>query len=172
MNPDTSGEDYRHNGIRVKPAGGDQLTSHLCRRRIVLVKLLLAATLGFALFACTDPYSFEPGDPTKPDPPAPPLLVAPGDSWRSDSYAYPQEVSFEWQAIPGPVFYQFEAYIDATIDPQHLVYANQRVTSATLTASFSRNGSYFWRVRAASRNWNNYTDWSSPFLFSLPNPAR
>ena len=136
------------------------------------MRLLLSASLVLAILACTDPYSFEPGDPTKPDPPAPPQLVAPGDSWRSDDYSYPQEVAFEWHPISGPVFYQFEAYSDVTIDPQHLVYANQRVTSPTLTASFSRYGQYYWCVRAASRNWNDYTDWSTPFQFTLPNPAR
>ena len=138
----------------------------------MLVRRLLTASLLLVLLACRDPFSFEPGDPTKPDPPAPPQLVAPADSWRSDDYGYPQDVAFAWQAIPGTAFYQLEAYIDWTIDPQHLVFADQRVTSTALTASFSRYGRYYWRVRAASRSWNNYTDWSPPFRFMLPNPAR
>ena len=137
-----------------------------------VMRLTLVACLLLTLLACRDPFSFEPGDPTKPDPPAPPQLVAPADSWRSDDYGYPQDVAFAWQAIPGTAFYQLEAYIDWTIDPQHLVFADQRVTSTALTASFSRYGRYYWRVRAASRSWNNYTDWSPPFRFMLPNPAR
>jgi hypothetical protein len=136
------------------------------------MRLLLCVWLTLALLACRDPYSFEPGDPTKPDPPAPPRLTAPADSWRSGDYGYPQDVAFAWQAIPGPVFFQLEAYIDWTIDPQHLVFADQRVASAALVVPFSRYGRYYWRVRAASRNWNNYTDWSQPFRFVLPNPAR
>jgi len=136
------------------------------------MRLLLVASLMLGLLACKDPYDFEPGDPTKPDPPAPPQLVAPADSWRSDDYTYPQEVSFEWQPIAGPVFYQFEAYIDSVLYPQQLVYANQKVTSTGLATSFGRYGWYYWRVRAASRNWNNYTDWSPPFRFCLPNPAK
>jgi hypothetical protein len=147
------------------------LTARARRRRIVIVRWLLAVSLVLALLACRDPYSFEPGDPNKPDPPAPPQLTMPADGWRSDSYGYPQDVAFSWQPISGPVFYQFEAYGDSVIDPQHLVYANERVASAQLTASFGRYGQYFWRVRAASRNWNDYTDWSTPSRFTLPNPA-
>ncbi|MCX6843165.1 MAG: hypothetical protein NTX53_12875 [candidate division WOR-3 bacterium] len=135
------------------------------------MKWFVSAAL-LCLLACTDPYSFEPGDPTKPDPPAPPQLVAPGDSWMSDDYGYPQEVAFEWKPVPGAVFYQFEAYNEWVIDPQHLVSANQRVTSPGLTTSFGSCGRYYWRVRAASKNWNDYTEWSQPFRFGLPNPAR
>jgi hypothetical protein len=135
------------------------------------VRWLLAATVLLSIMACKDPYDFEPGDPTKPDPPVPPQLVMPAHRWRSDDYAYPQNVIFAWEAIPGPVFYQLEAYRCTVVVPQHLVYANQRVTSIELTVSFGWYGQYCWRVRAASRNWNDYTNWSEPFRFSLPNPA-
>jgi len=136
------------------------------------MKLTLVACLVLTLFACTDPYAFEPGDPTKPDPPAPPQLVAPGDSWRSDQYGYPQDVNFGWQQVSGAQFYQIEVYIDSLLRSEYLRYANERVTQPSLTASFSICGLYYWRVRAASRNWNNYTSWSSPFRFGLPNPAK
>ncbi len=134
------------------------------------MRWLIASTL--ALLACTDPFSFEPGDPTKPDPPAPPQLTAPADGWRSGDYGYPQSVTFSWQPLSGPVFYQFEAYDDSALVPDNLVYENKRVGSNTLAVSFYRYGRYYWRVRAASREWNDYTDWSEPFRFLLPNPAR
>ena len=136
------------------------------------MKLALVACLVLAVLACKDPNSFQPFDPTMPDPPAPPQLITPGDSWMSDSYAYPQEVWFSWQPIPGAGFYKFEVYNESTIDPRYLVFANQRVTSTALTTSFGHYGEYYWRVRAASRNWNNYTNWSTPFRFGLPNPAK
>jgi len=138
---------------------------------MVAMKLTLVACLVLAVIACTDPYSFEPGDPTKPDPPAPPELVQPANNWQSDLYRYPQEVSFVWQALPGALFYQIEVYRDSLLRSQYLVYSNQRVTQTSLTASFSTYGWYYWRVRAASRDWNNYTAWSEPFRFGLPNPA-
>ena len=137
-----------------------------------VMKLTLVACLVLAVLACKDPNSFQPFDPTKPDPPAAPQLVAPRDSWISDSYAYPQEVWFSWQPVSGTGFYEFEAYNGWTIDPRYLVFANQRVTSTALTTSFAYYGKYCWRVRAASRNWNNYTNWSAPFRFGLQNPGK
>jgi hypothetical protein len=120
--------------------------------------------------ACRDPYDFEPNDPTKPDPPDPPELVQPGDGWLSDSYEYPQSVTFGWYALPGTLFYQMEVYRDSVVNPSARVYNNTRVTLNSVSVGFGW-GVYVWRVRAASRNWNDYTDWSAPFRFTLPNPA-
>jgi hypothetical protein len=136
------------------------------------MKLTLVACLVLTVLACTDPYSFEPGDPTKPNPPDAPELVQPGNGWQSDLYAYPQGVGFGWQAVSGGQFYQIEVYRDSLLRGQYLVYANERVTQPAATASFSTYGWYYWRVRAASRNWNNYTAWSATFRFGLPNPAK
>ena len=136
------------------------------------MRLLLVACLGLALLACKDPYEFEPGDPTKPDPPAAPVLTYPANGWMSDDYGYPQDVSFGWQQVSGAQFCQLEVYRDSLLRIQDLVYSNERVTQPSLTGSFSTYGSYYWRVRAASRSWNNYTAWSAPFRFGLPNPAK
>ncbi len=135
---------------------------------MVFVKWLLAASLVLALLACRDPYSFEPGDPTKPDPPAPPQLVAPADSWRSDSYAYPQNVSFGWQAVPSAQFYEMQIQTDSLFPSPSM---SQHLYGTATVYSIQRFGLYYWRVRAASRDWNDYTDWSPTFRFSLPNPA-
>jgi hypothetical protein len=136
------------------------------------MRLSLVACLVLAVLACKDPNSFQPFDPTKPAPPAPPELVYPINGWVSDDYGYPQDVSFGWQKVPGAQFYQIEVYRDSLLRSEFLKYSNERVTQTLLTASLSGWGLYYWRVRAASRNWNNYTDWSSPFRFSLPNPAK
>jgi hypothetical protein len=136
------------------------------------MKLALVAWLTLAVLACKDPNSFQPFDPTKPDPPGPPVLTYPVNNWISDDYAYPQNVSFAWQGVPGAQFHQIEVYRDSLLRSQYLVYANERVTQPSLTASCPTYGWYYWRVRAASRDWNNYTDWSSPFRFGLRNPVR
>jgi len=136
------------------------------------VKPVLIFGLMLALLACKDPYEFEPGDPTKPDPPPPPELLQPQNGWQSDLYQYPQQVNFDWQALPGALFYQIEVYRDSLLRAQYLVYSNPRATQTSGSAALSIYGWYFWRVRAASKNWNNYTDWSQPFRFGLPNPAR
>jgi len=139
---------------------------------MVAMKLTVALCLALAVFACTDPYDLEPGDPTKPDPPAPPGLILPSNNWQSDLYRYPQAVNLVWEALPSAQFYQVEVYRDSLLQSQHLVYSNARVAQTSVTATLSNHGWYYWRVRAASKNWNNYTDWSSPFRFSLPNPAK
>jgi len=135
------------------------------------MKLTLVACLVLVLFTCTDPFSFEPGDPTKPDPPAPPQLVYPEVGWWGE-YIYPQNVDFGWAQTPGAQFFQIEVYRDSLLRNEYQVYANKQVTLTQITATINYWGKYFWRVRAASRNWNNYTDWSEPSWFVLPNPAR
>ena len=122
-----------------------------------------------SLFACRDPNSCEPFDPTKPDPPAPPVPACPANGWRSDCYAYPQLVSFRWQAVSGAQFYQLQIHTDSLFPSPH---PGLRVYQASVDWSMQGCGLYYWRVRAASSDWNNYTDWSDPFWFSLPNPGR
>ena len=139
---------------------------------MVAMKPTVALCLALALFACTDPFDFEPGDPTKPDPPAPPELILPSNNWQSDLYQYPQDVGLVWEALPGALFYQVEVYRDSLLRSQYLLYSNTRITQPSVTPSFSNHGWHYWRVRAASREWNNYTNWSEPFRFSLPNPAK
>lgn len=134
-------------------------------KRLVWVALL-------CLLACKDPNSYKPFDPTMPDPPAPPVLSYPVNGWVSDDFAYPQNVNFGWQGVSGAQFYELEVYEDSLLRSQYLVYSNPRVTQTSLTVSVSTYGLYFWRVRAGSRYWNNYTDWSAPFRFALPNPAK
>ena len=127
--------------------------------------------LLLCIVACKDPYDFQPNDPTKPDPPDPPVLVQPANGWDSNDFTYPQNVTFGWHALSGALLYQIEVYRDSLLRSQYLSYSNTRVTQPLVTAQFGW-GKYYWHVRAASRNWNNYTDWSEPFSFVLPNPAQ
>ena len=131
------------------------------------MRMLLAVVILLA--ACKDPYDFQPGDPTKPNPPAPPVLVSPPDGHEGDNYSYPQTVELEWRVLSGATFYQIEVYTDSALT--RLYASEDRVKTTRATLSFGRYGTYFWHVRAASPAWNNYTDWSAAFRFSLPNPA-
>ncbi|MGQ9708332.1 MAG: hypothetical protein ACUVUR_05600 [bacterium] len=123
------------------------------------------------LFGCKEPFSFQPDDPTKPDPPAAPILVRPANGDFIPNYAYPQDVEFEWQRVSGATSYQYECYKDSGLNPVSMVYSNSRVTGNKISVRFSRCGVYYWRVRAASPNWNNYTSWSQVFRFILPDPT-
>jgi hypothetical protein len=129
--------------------------------------LVSVALLG--LLACRDPNSYQPFDPTNPDPPAPPVLAYPADGWMSDDYAYPQNVSFAWQAVPGAQFYEMQVNDDSLFPGTRPFW---RVYQTSVVYSFQTFGVRYWRVRAVSSNWNNYTNWSAPFHFSLPNPGR
>jgi len=131
-------------------------------------RLLLAALL---LTACQDPFSFEPGNPTKPDPPGPPVLKWPADGELILNYAYPQNLTLEWHAIRGAGFYQVEVHTDSVPSQSTLHTVKPDVPDSSLTVRFSRWGFYYWRVRAASRNWNDYTAWSGLRRFILPNPG-
>ncbi|MBM3315647.1 hypothetical protein FJY71_07425 [candidate division WOR-3 bacterium] len=129
---------------------------------------VLAALL---LLACKDPFDFEPGDPTKPDPPGPPVLMFPVDGENTGNYAYPQDVRFEWRPLSRAEFYQIEVYSDSVLNVGTLVASDPRVNGTTVTLTFQWWGFYYWRVRAASRSWNNYTAWTAIRQFILPNPS-
>jgi hypothetical protein len=133
------------------------------------MKWLSVAVALLCLVACRDPNSYQPFDPTKPDPPEPPVLTYPTNGWMSDDYAYPQDVSYVWQAVPGAQFYEMQVSDDSLFAGTPLFW---RAYQTSATYPMQRFGLYYWRIRAASRNWNNYTDWSTPFRFTLPNPAR
>jgi hypothetical protein len=92
------------------------------------------------------------------------------DESGGDNYSYPQDVSLEWRAVAGATFYQVEVYSDSLLT--HLYLSEGRVTTTRVVCTFGSYGTYFWHARAASRSWNDYTDWSAPFRFTLPNPAR
>ena len=119
--------------------------------------------------ACRDPNSYQPFDPTKPDPPGPPVLTSPANGWLSKDFAYPQKVDFAWQPVPGAQFYEMQCNTDSLFP---IAYPGPHIYQTSLAESVQSYGLYYWRVRAAGSNWNNYTDWSVPFHFALPNPGR
>lgn len=132
----------------------------------VVKRLLVIALL---VLACKDPYDFEPGDPTKPNPPASPVLRSPPDGYSTEKYVYPQDVELVWYPVERAEFYQVRVYRDSL--RQQLVAANDRVRLVSAVFSFGV-GQYYWCVRAASRQWNDYTGWSVTWRFIIPSPAR
>ena len=133
------------------------------------MKWWLVPVALLSLLACRDQNSYLPFDPTKPEPPAPPVLVHPAYGWMCDDYRYPQNVSFGWQAVPGAQFYEMQVNDDSLFPGTRPFW---RVYQTSAVYSFQTYGVRYWRIRAASNGWNNYTDWSSPFRFSLPNPGK
>ena len=97
------------------------------------------------------------------------MLDYPVNGWQSYDYIYPQNVNFGWQAVPGAQFYEIQIHTDSLFPVSH---PGQHVYQTSVTMSMPGYGLFYWRVRAASSRWNDYTDWPDPFWFALPNPAR
>jgi hypothetical protein len=136
-----------------------------------LMKWWFGPVVLLCFLACRDPNSYQPFDPTKPDPPAPPVLDYPANGWVSDDFAYPQNVSFAWQAVPDAQFYEMQVSKDSLFQSIYIPLGPHIYKTSTAD-SIRRHGRYYWRVRAASSRWNDYTEWSLPFHFTLPNPGR
>ncbi len=128
--------------------------------------------LAILFLTCKDPFGFKPEDPTKIDPPDPPVQTCPPDGKLIKNYAYPQDVVFKWQPVAGTESYQVQVYTDSIPSAQTLLLEKVEITAGETTITFGRFGFYFWRVRASSRRWKlSYTDWSSLSKFILPNPT-
>jgi len=142
------------------------------RLRLCILASSFWLLTSLVILSCKDPYGYEPFDPTKPDPPAAPILQEPTNGKQLDNYAYPQNVTLKWKSVAGTRYYQIEVYSDSVLTPENLqqplisdIYSTQRAVT------FYDHGDYYWRVRAYSPNWNWYTGWSQVWQFWLPDPA-
>ncbi|OGC42103.1 hypothetical protein A2Y85_03890 [candidate division WOR-3 bacterium RBG_13_43_14] len=124
--------------------------------------IMLALFIVFAP-SCRDPHEYEPPFDSLGPPPEAALLIAPAnnaaflyDCWNP----YPNDIEMIWTAIPGTQYYELK--ID---DNPELPGKAERVEDTTFIFVVSANGKYYWQVRAYSRNWTWYTDWSEKRIF-------
>jgi len=141
-------------------------------KRFACCLLLLSVLSALLCLSCKNPFGYEPDDPTKTDPPAPPVQTEPEDGKLIRNYAYPQDVVMKWQPVTGASYYQVEVYRDSTARAENLYRMVDNIRSTQTSVTFGRYGWYCWRVRAYSPNWKWYTDWSPLHEFILPNPVR
>lgn len=137
---------------------------------LVLRRLLLAVSV-LLLVSCRNPFGFEPEEPARQDPPAPPVQTRPEDGALILNYAYPQDVTLVWQRVSGARHYQIEVYTSPNPAPENLLRFVDYIYTTQTAVTFYRYGTYWWRVRAYSPNWKWYTDWSAVWSFILPSPA-
>ena len=125
------------------------------------------------LIACKSPHEYEHRDPNLPPPPEPPRLITPSDGENTRNYAYPQDVTLGWTAVPGAEYYQVEVYDDSVLTESNLALPMlNRVELTVTTVQLNKWGFYWWRVRADSpRRWNAPTDWTELNYFILPHPG-
>jgi hypothetical protein len=135
------------------------------KQKMVRLLLLVFCIIVFGQISCIDPYEYEPDFPDLLDPPQPPELLYPPTNSIFD-FGVPCSVVLEWQQVVGAETYDLEISIDTLVlDEIH----NILECSCSYTAQ--EFGTYSWRVRADSRDWKWYTEWSDARTFVVRSPA-
>ncbi|MEO0190329.1 MAG: hypothetical protein ABIL18_05055, partial [candidate division WOR-3 bacterium] len=113
---------------------------------------------------CKNPHDYEPKFDSLYPPPAPPQLISPkNDTAIWYGTPFPHNVLLTWSSVNGAEYYQLEIVKDdsSALTGENLI----DVDYSSYNFTINRNGYYFWRVRAYSRNWTWYTEWSVVYHF-------
>ncbi len=112
---------------------------------------------------CRDPHEYEPPFDSLIPPPDAAQLISPVnnavfsyDIWKP----YPNDIEMIWTAVPGTQYYELKIDTDPNLPGKA-----ERVEDSTFIFAVSANGKYYWQVRAYSRNWTWYTEWSEKRTF-------
>ncbi len=128
---------------------------------------LLSFTLIVSLTyntACKNPQDWQPPfDSLYPPPEAPQLISPKNDTTFWYQTPFPHEVILKWSLVDGTEYYELQIARDSLILPD---VDPIRVDAALVNHTLERTGYYFWRVRAYSRKWTWYTDWSKTWHFA------
>ena len=138
----------------------------LFRSNPLVILLIMAVLIGYG---CKDPDEYDPEEPQYP-PPGPPQLILPYPDTNLCSGSPFQNVFFDWSTVSGAEIYEIQT--DSTLS-----WSTAEITRATNPPTYiglyrySGNAPWYARIRAASSNWTNYTDWSESRRFFLrPDP--
>jgi len=108
---------------------------------------------------CKNPEDFKPTEDSLIEPPEPPELISPpADTiyvWTpgiGDIY----NLDFEWTFVNGAERYELEVSTDATFQNSEIHATGVN----SITIGFHNCNKYFWHVRAISKAWTWYTEWS------------
>lgn len=138
-----------------------------CRGRIFSIFLLIALIL--ISHGCKDPDEYNPEEPLLP-PPAPPELLLPlADTNLCSASPYPN-VFFDWSTVSGAEIYEIQTDSTLSWSTAEITRMNHPPTYIMLYR-YAGTAPWYARIRAASSNWTNYTDWSEARRFFLrPDP--
>ncbi len=115
--------------------------------------------------SCKNPNEYEPPFDSLYPPPSAPQLISPrNDTSIWFQTPYPHDVKLKWSVVEDVEYYQLQVANDTTALP-YAPLVNAEVCSTAYTVS--RNGFYFWRVRAYNHKWTWYTDWSTTWHFGV-----
>ncbi|MEO0137669.1 MAG: hypothetical protein ABIL39_10620 [candidate division WOR-3 bacterium] len=115
--------------------------------------------------SCKNPKEYEPPFDSLHPPPAAPILISPrNDTTIWFTTPYPHEIKLKWSVVEDVEYYQLQIANDTTVLPNApLINAEACSTIYTIT----KNGFYFWHVRAYNRKWTWYTEWSPTWHFGV-----
>ncbi len=125
--------------------------------------MIALAFLTLAPPGCRDPHEYEPPFDSLTPPPQAPTLVSPANNTiflYDQLNPYPNDIEMSWHAVPGTEYYELK--ID---DNPELPGKAERVMDTVFIFVVRENGRYYWKVRAYSRNWTWYTNWSETRTF-------
>ncbi len=131
-------------------------------KKMCILFIILIICISFDV-SCKNPKEFEPPfDSLSPPPPAPQLISPRNDTAIYYQTPYPHDIKLKWGVVEDVEYYQLQIANDTTTLPLAPL-VNVEVCSTAY--EISRNGFYFWRVRAYNRKWTWYTDWSQTWHF-------
>ncbi len=107
---------------------------------------------------CKNPNEYKPPfDSLSPPPSAPQLISPKNDTVMYYQTPHPHDVTLKWSVVDDAQYYLLQIANDSTTlsDVDEI---NVETDSCIYTVT--RNSFYFWRVRAYSRKWTWYTEWS------------
>jgi hypothetical protein len=127
------------------------------------VFLALTITLMVSNAGCKNPNEYKPPfDSLYPPPSAPQLISPKNDTVIYYQTPFPHDIKLKWGVVEDVEYYQLQIANDSTILPD----ANPvNVEVCSTFYAVSKNGFYFWRVRAYNRKWTWYTEWSETWHF-------
>lgn len=127
-----------------------------------VIPIVMVLTINY--HGCKDPTEYEPPfDSLFPPPTAPTLINPTTDTVFWFTTPFPHDIIFRWSQVENAEYYQLQVTQDSTQLP---IATPVKAESSSISYTLTRKGIYFWRVRAYSRKWTWYTDWSKSSRFA------
>ncbi|MCX7995760.1 MAG: hypothetical protein N3A65_08345 [candidate division WOR-3 bacterium] len=136
----------------------------------IIIKGIIVSLSVFIIFLtlnsnCKNPDEYRPPfDSLYPPPPAPRLISPKNDTSFWFQTPFPHNITLKWSSVDNVEYYQLQVANDTTIHPNTPLI---NVEACSTIHTVSKNGFYFWRVRAYNRKWTWYTDWSQIWHFGV-----
>ncbi len=126
--------------------------------------IFVAVVSGINNYGCKDPHEYKPHFDSLCPPPNPPQLISPRNDtsfWYETNF--PHNIVLRWNSVEDAENYELQIVRGDTTLFQHTEVI--QVEETDLVYTITGNGIYYWHVRAYSRKWTWYTNWSETWHF-------